>query len=147
MITMDFKFLNLKSFILLGLFCCLGASCYRNDNPIPKVPVNFYINPNDVLYLNLNYIGGHEYFTGGVSGVVVYRLGDWEFTAFDRACPHDWDEDDSWIWVEPDGITLRCQKCQSLFNILDGGLITGPSKYPLRQYYTRFDGMRLRVHS
>jgi len=144
---MDFKFLNLKSFILLGLFCCLGASCYRNDNPIPKVPVNFYINPNDVLYLNLNYIGGHEYFTGGVSGVVVYRLGDWEFTAFDRACPHDWDEDDSWIWVEPDGITLRCQKCQSLFNILDGGLITGPSKYPLRQYYTRFDGMRLRVHS
>jgi nitrite reductase/ring-hydroxylating ferredoxin subunit len=144
---MDFKFLNLKSFILLGLFCCLGASCDRNDNPIPKVPVNFYINPNDVLYLNLNYIGGHEYFTGGVSGVVVYRLGDWEFTAFDRACPHDWDEDDSWIWVEPDGITLRCQKCQSLFNILDGGLITGPSKYPLRQYYTRFDGMRLRVHS
>jgi nitrite reductase/ring-hydroxylating ferredoxin subunit len=126
----------------------LTASCGGYDNPgFPRVTVNFYVRPDEVSCLNLNYIGGHEYFTGGVDGIVVYRLGNWEFTAFDRACPYDWDTEGSWIWVEPDGITLKCQKCESLFNILDGGVITGPSKYSLKQYYTNYDGMRLRVHS
>jgi nitrite reductase/ring-hydroxylating ferredoxin subunit len=136
------------TYILLGIVFCLAASCGGYEHPtIPSVPVNFDIYPNEVSYLNLNYIGGHEYFKGGVSGVVVYRIGDWEFSAFDRACPHDWEDPDSWIWVEDDGITLKCQKCGSLFNILDGSVIIGPSKYPLKQYYTKYDGWRLRVHS
>ena len=87
------------------------------------------------------------YFTGGFQGVVVYRIGEWEFAAFDRACPYDWDHEDSWIWVEDNGIILRCERCGSQFNILDGGVVSGPSRFPLRRYYTKFDGMRLRVHS
>ena len=134
--------------ILVTALIFLAASCVDpNPNPIPRVPVNFYINPDEVTYLNLNIIGGHEYLTGGVNGIVVYRLGNWEFTAFDRACSHDWDDPESRLWVEDDGITLRCQKCESLFKILDGDVITGPAKYPLRQYYTRYDGVRLRVYS
>ena len=110
--------------------------------------VDFPVYPNDVMYVDLNYYGGHMYFTGGVNGIVVYRLGEWEFTAFDRACPHDWDDpDEPRVVVEEDGITLRCEKCQTLYNILNGSVITGPSRYPLRQYYTRFDGVRLTVRS
>ncbi|MCL1850954.1 MAG: Rieske 2Fe-2S domain-containing protein [Bacteroidetes bacterium] len=134
-------------YIFFAILFGLAAKCGNGDYPIPRVLFNFYVYPDEVTCLNLNYIGGHEYFTGGVSGVVVYRLSDWEFTAFDRACPHDWDDPDSWIWVEEDGITLKCQNCGSLFNILDGSVIIGPSKYPLRQYYTKYDGVRLRVHS
>ena len=134
-------------YILLGFFLFLTISCEKNEHPIPRVPVSFWIYPNDPSYLNLNYYGGHEYFTGGVSGIVVYRLSEWEFTAFDRACPYDWDHEDSWIWVEPGGITLRCQRCESLFSILDGGVITGPSTYPLKRYFTKYDGMRLQVRS
>jgi nitrite reductase/ring-hydroxylating ferredoxin subunit len=126
----------------------LVISCEKPYNPIPQVYVNFYVYPNDVFYINLNYYGGHEYFTGGVNGVVVYRLGEWEFTAFDRACPYDWDDpEEPKVAVEDDGITLRCEKCKSLFNILDGGVITGPATYPLKQYYSKYDGMRLRVHN
>jgi nitrite reductase/ring-hydroxylating ferredoxin subunit len=135
------------TYIFLGALFCLATTCERNDNPLPKVYVNFYIYPDEVGHLDLNYIGGHEYLTGGVSGIVVFRIGYWEFSAFDRACPHDWDDLDSWINVEADGITLKCQKCNSLFNILDGSVISGPSKFPLRQYYTQYDGVRLRVHS
>jgi nitrite reductase/ring-hydroxylating ferredoxin subunit len=134
-------------YILLGSLLCFAISCERSCDDMPRVSVNFWIYPNDVYYLDLNYYGGHMYFTGGVSGVVVYRLAEWEFTAFDRACPYDWDHEDSWIWVEPDGITLRCQRCGSLFNILDGGVIIGPSECPLKRYFTKYDGMRLRVHS
>jgi len=144
--------MSLKSFIqkpliLFGILFCMAASCEKNDHPfIPNRPVNFVIYPNEAAYLNLNYHGGYEYFTGGVSGIVVYRLDDWTFTAFDRACPYDWDSPDSWIWVE-NGITLRCQECNSLFNILDGGIISGPAKYPLKRYHTKYDGLKLRIYS
>jgi nitrite reductase/ring-hydroxylating ferredoxin subunit len=134
--------------IFIVTLLCLLAGCGGYDHPnFPKVPVNFYIYPNDISFYNLNWAGGHEYFTGGVQGIIVFRVDDWSFTAFDRACPYDWDHEESWIWVEPDGITLKCQRCNSMFSILDGGRISGPSKYPLKLYFTKFDGMRLRVHS
>jgi nitrite reductase/ring-hydroxylating ferredoxin subunit len=136
-----------KNIFFISLFSLL-FSCGGYDHPdFPKVPVNFYIFPNDLMYYNLNWAGGYEYFTGGVNGVVVFRIDDWSFSAFDRACPHDWDREDSWIWIEPDGITLRCQKCNSMFSILDGGRISGPSKYSLKPYFTKFDGLILRIHS
>jgi len=137
----------LRIFLVIVFFSVLGCSGYKHST-IPNVWVNFWVYPNDVAYLDLNYYGGHMYFTGGVNGVVVYRLAEWDFLAYDRACPYDWDdEDEPRVGVEPDGITLRCEKCGSLFNILDGGVISGPSKYPLKFYQTKYDGMRLRVHS
>jgi nitrite reductase/ring-hydroxylating ferredoxin subunit len=133
--------------LLLIFFLFLMTGCIKDDNPVPKVPVNFYIYPNEIGYYNLNWAGGSEYFTGGVQGIVVFRIDDWSFSAFDRACPHDWDYEDSWLWVEPDGLTVKCTRCGSIYNLLDGGQITGPSQYPLRPYFTKYDGMRLRVHS
>ena len=137
----------LRIFLVVIFFSVLGCGGYKHST-IPNVWVSFWVYPNDVSYLDLNYYGGHMYFTGGVNGVVVYRLNETEFRAFDRACPYDWDdEEEPRVGVEPDGITLRCEKCGSLFNILDGGVITGPAKYPLKYYQTKYDGMRLRVHS
>ena len=133
--------------IFLGIFLCLVVGCGENDNPIPRVYVNFYINVNDAYYSDLQIYGGHVYVTGGAQGIIIYRLNDWSFTAFDRACPYDWDHEDSWLWVEDNGIILKCERCGSQFSILDGNVITGPSVFRLRQYYTQFDGMRLRVHS
>ena len=132
--------------VLLLAFCLLG--CKKHRNPFPKVAVNFTIYPNDATYLDLNYFGGYMYFTGGINGIVVYRLDEWTFLAYDRACPHDWDDpDEPRVAVEDNGITLKCEKCGSMFGILDGGIIKGHAKYPLKQYYTNYDGMKLRVHS
>jgi len=133
--------------IILAFIFCLGASCGRNPNPIPNVYVDFWIYPDDVRYVNLNYYGGHEEVTGGVNGIVVYRIDQNSFSAFDRACPHDWDAPEEPRVVVEDGIFLRCELCNSLYNILDGSVISGPSKYPLKQYYTFYDGWRLRIHN
>lgn len=136
-----------KPIFFLTLLCLLfGCGGYQHPT-FPNEPVNFDINPNEITYQNLNWAGGSEYFTGGVNGIVVFRIDDWTFSAFDRACPHDWDLAGARINVEPDGLTLRCPRCNSLYNILDGSKIFGPSKYPLKPYFTKFDGMRLRVHS
>lgn len=136
-----------KIFFAIVFLLPLLVCCDIYQSPIPNVRVDFYIYPNDVQYYRLNTYGGYEYFTGGVNGIIVYRLDEWNFNAFDRACPHDWGEQESWLFVAPDGLRLIDSLCGSTFNILDGNVLSGPSKYPCRRYNTRFDGMRLHVYS
>lgn len=132
--------------VALLMSMLLLMSCDDINHPtIPYKKVDFTIYPNDVMYYKLNTYGGYEYFTGGVNGIVIYRLDEWSFYAFDRACSYDWENLDSWVWVHPNGIMLIDSCCGSVFNILDGTVISGPARYPLRQYYTRYDGWQLRV--
>ena len=118
-----------------------------NHPTIPNAKVDFIVYPNDVMYYRLNTYGGYEYFTGGVNGIVVYRLDEWTFMAYDRACSYDWEDHESWLWVAPDGLRLVDSLCGSTFNILDGNVLGGPAIYPARRYATRFDGARLRIYS
>ena len=87
------------------------------------------------------------YFTGGVNGIVVYRLSTDIFCAYDRACPYDWENSAAWIVVEESGLTLTDNHCGSQFNIIDGGVIRGPAQFPLKTYKTRYDGMILKVYN
>ncbi len=121
--------------------------CTTYEHPVPNVSVDFTIYPNDVMYYRLNAYGGYEYFKGGVNGIVVYRLDEWTFMAYDRACPYDFEEHESWLFVDSDGLRLVDTLCGSTYNILDGSVISGPSRWPARQYRTRYDGMRLRVYN
>jgi len=137
----------MKRTFLLLLFLPLFFSCDVPDNPIPRVHVDFIIYPNDAIYYNLNNYGGYEYLTGGVNGIIVYRLDEWTFFAYDRACPYDFEEHDSWLYVDEDGLRMVDSLCGSTYNILDGSVLSGPSRWPARKYNCRFDGMRLRVYS
>lgn len=129
------------------LFLPLLFSCDVYDNPIPRVHVDFIIYPNDAMYYRLNTYGGYEYVKGGVNGIIVYRLDEWTFFAYDRACPYDYEEHDSWLYVDEDGLRMVDSLCGSTYNILDGSVLSGPSRWPARKYNCRFDGMRLRVYS
>lgn len=137
-----------KSVIITLLLAVLFTACHNTYHPtIPYKKVDFTIYPNDVMYYRLNTYGGYEYFTGGVGGIVVYRLDEWTFLAYDRSCSYDWEENSSWIWVHPNGIMLIDSLCGSTYNILDGNVISGPAIWPLYQYKTRYDGFRLRVYN
>ncbi len=137
-----------KRLLILWLFVLpLLVCCDRYNNPIPRVKVDFTIYPNDVMYYRLNTYGGYEYFTGGVNGIVVYRLDEWTFMAYDRACPYDFEEHTSWLCVDEDGLRLVDSLCGSTYNILDGNYLSGPTAWPARRYNCRYDGMRLRVYS
>lgn len=136
-----------RLFIMAILFVAFsGCDGYKHAT-IPEVDVNFSIYPNDAQYAALNHIGGYMYFTGGVAGIVIYRLDGATFLAYDRACPYDWRDQDAWICVEESGLTLIDNHCGSRFNILDGGVINGPAQFPLKSYKTRFDGYVLRVYN
>lgn len=138
----------MKKILCIVSFLLLLSGCNNNYHPtIPYKNVDFVIYPNDVMYYRLNTYGGYEYFTGGVNGIVVYRLDEWTFYAYDRACPYDWEEKESWLVMHPSGLMLIDSLCGSMFNILDGTVVSGPARWPLRQYHTRFDGQRLRIFS
>lgn len=137
------KFITYVFILFIGFNQCNG---YEHET-IPRVKVNFTIYPDDVNYLDLNHSGGYVYLTGGVAGIIVYRVDQTTFLAYDRACPYDWEDMDAWICVEESGLTLIDENCGSRFNILDGSVINGPAQFPLLNYKTSYDGRRLRVYN
>ena len=109
------NYLTKISYLLLFIVLLL-LSCGEKPGTVPYTKVNFSVSINAN---NLIHVGGHEYFTGGVCGIVVYRVDMSTFCAYDRACPYDWKEN-GYVIYDPATLQLVCQECGSTFNILDG---------------------------
>ena len=139
-------FMKKVLFFVLTLFIMSGCGEYVHPT-IPRRAVDFYIHLDDSRYQNLLNYGGYVYLTGGVNGLIVYRLTEDMFMCYDRACPYDWQDENAWIWVADDGLTLYCTKCGSRFNILDGSVVNGPAEYQLCKYNAYFDGFRVRIYN
>lgn len=139
-----------KVSLTLGLFFLLLSGCSKqseNANDIPYVLVNFSINPNSTEYIRLNTVDGWEYLTGGYKGILVFRKSVNEFVSFERACPYDWQNTNARIVVDTSGITAYCPVCKSKYILLDGTPYSGPSRYPLKQYQTSYDGNLLYIYN
>ena len=130
-----------------GLVICLAfliTSC-EQETPVPYTPVDFTVS---IYSNNLVHVGNYEYFSGGIRGIVVYRLDLTTFYAYDRACPYDW-EYGSYVEVDSvDNITLIDYDCGSTFNILNGYPMNGKATQPLRSYNAvMVDNVNLRVYN
>jgi len=122
----------------------LNLSCDKAVTSVPIAPVNFTVN---IYANNLVHIGGHEYFTGAIKGLVVYRFNMNTFYAYDRACSYDW-KDGGYVSVnDSNSFQLICGTCHSTFNILNGYPIGNvKAEAPLRQYNAELiDDMNLRI--
>jgi nitrite reductase/ring-hydroxylating ferredoxin subunit len=124
-----------------------SSSCKKeSDSPeIPYVYVNFSLNPNGTQYINLNVVNGWETVTGGYNGILIFRNSFTEFVAFERACPYDPLEPGAQVRVEESGVTCACPVCGSKYIMMDGTPYEGPSRYPLKQYTTVYDGTMLYI--
>ncbi|MCD6179957.1 MAG: hypothetical protein J7K39_08635 [Bacteroidales bacterium] len=140
----------LLAFLVLSLFL---VDCQKDAyTPLPYVEVNIQIFPNSTQYLDLNAVGGFIYLTANYPsrGIIVYRVGAADFVAFERTCPHDPDECCtgnvcSRLVVEDNRLYISDPCCGSVYLILDGSNVSGPSQYPLKQYHTSYDGTVLRI--
>lgn len=137
---------NLTALFLLLVFVFF-PQCKKNEDPIPYVYVNFYINLNSPQYTDLNNIGGYVYVTGGYRGIVIYRNSIDEFKAFDRACPYKPSKECERVVVEETGITLVDTCCGSRFLLMDGSVVNGPATISLKEYRTYFSGSNLQVRN
>jgi nitrite reductase/ring-hydroxylating ferredoxin subunit len=132
---------------LLLIMLLIPLSCDKeNENPVPFVAVDFMINVESTQYLELNTIGGWAYFTGGYRGIIVYRHSVDEFTAFDRACPFHPFEEDALVRVFDPPLATDTL-CGSTFLLIDGSVVVGPSRHPLRQYRTFYSPPYVQVTS
>lgn len=135
------KFIPNLSFLLL-IF--LFTSCEEVEDNIPDVHVSFSIYLDDPVNRELRTVGNSITVVGGHAGIIIYRLTNEEFIAYDRICPV---EIKSSCRLDPtnDDLFYRCECCNTPYLIIDG---TGQSKEDstfagtgklLKGYRTSFD--------
>ena len=137
----------------------LFISCERNKNDvIPDVYVDFTIDIMDFPALEAltgsasvdagdNRITDRKY-AGGYdgNGIIIYRSLPDEFNAYDRTCPHDYAVNNLSIKVNIDFTEAICPRCSTRYALSSYGIpVSGPGKYPLKNYRTSFDGRYLKV--
>lgn len=134
----------------------------QNPNrPVLPYPITIY--PNTMQYYELNFVSGWIYITSDVEstsrGIIVYRQSETEFLAFDRMPPNEPD-----ACTDSHSITTRLvvdipfvvDRCNNAYyNILNGQIIIrepdmvpnfpidGTVVFPLIQYHTFYDGVKL----
>ncbi|MGW8315729.1 MAG: Rieske (2Fe-2S) protein [Bacteroidales bacterium] len=113
------------------------TSCESNRGQIiPYVKVDLYL----FLYADLADmgIGTTKVIRGeGVNGIVLYRVTDLEFRAFDRTCTL-WPEHNAAVVEDPGFFgVFECPECGSTYLLMNGGEPnSGPATYPLVEYRT-----------
>ena len=139
---------NLFPFVLLAfLMAVLVASCNDDQSPpIPYVPVNRTITLANPQFSALNGVGGFVILPDeGYGGIVVVRATGDQVFAFDMQCTRDANVPEGQTSTDASLLFLKCGKCGSRWQILNGQLTQGPAAFPLLQYQTTFDGFVVNV--
>ncbi|MFN8714396.1 MAG: hypothetical protein ACK5Z2_16225 [Bacteroidota bacterium] len=127
------------------LLVVLLTTCRREEQIVPNVAVNITLYINDPQNVSLTTIGGWLYVNGGNRGIVVHRISQNQFVAFDRTCPYRPDETASQVSVDSSNVILEDRSCGSKFLLSDGSAIQTPALVPLKAYTTAFDGNAIRI--
>jgi hypothetical protein len=97
------------------------------------------INLNYPQYQRLKLDGGYEYVSGaGIQGVILYRLDEGTYIAYERKCSIG---DDAPVSVDASGLYMN--GCGSTYNFSDGYPTSGRSVQPLLKYRTSLTGQTL----
>ena len=131
---------------LLLLFLVVIFSCNKNQNRVPYVPIDLYINVTLPLYTNLNVIGGWVYVSGGSKGLIVYRQTSETFMIYDRHCTYDVNAPCTPASVDSTNLAVSCDCDESQYQLYDGAVINGPAAYSLQQYQSTYDGLANTLH-
>lgn len=160
---------RILKYVILALLPLMCPGCRQiPDNPnVPHAYINFTIYPNTIRYQELNVVSGWMYLTSEVEstsrGIIVYRLSDNEFLAYDRLPPNypnactDSQGHTTRLVVDFPFVVDHCNN--AYYNILNGEIIISedPDKipsfigdeyiFPLIQYHTSYDGTQLRIYN
>ncbi len=136
------------TFIFL-LLAILPSGCRDpHENPYyPNAIIDITINLNKIDYYDLRVVSGFTYLTSDPMstsrGIIVYRLSEDEFRAYDRLPPnnpncHDANGNLTRLVVDFPFVVDNCNEIK--YNIINGDLFEGDGVYPLIQYHTSFNG-------
>ena len=134
-------------FNVLLFFVLITQACNENNKIVPNVYVNFYLSVYDPEFTALLSPGNSIYVTGGVNGILIYRISQDEFAAYDRTCTYNVEENCKIVVDDSNNFAVDSMCCSSKYLLLDGSVTEGPATYPLKRYQTYFDGTNLHVYN
>lgn len=126
---------------------CSKKSQNTNNNPVPSVPVNITVYPNDPFYAKIQNIGGWMYIAGGINGIVLYRKSNEEFVALERTSSQLPDDPRAAVVVQKNNFTVKDTISGSEWQMIDAVVSKGPATWPLRIYGTTYDGNILAIRN
>lgn len=150
------RFSKPELFFIVFFSTIVLISCGKaNNDIIPYSPVDFTIDLLDPEFVNLSVIGISDtidastnnwgYRSAGYdgNGIIIYSGPD-AYYAYDRTCPHDFASNGLSIKVSINQPAVAvCPQCGTQYALsVYGTPISGPGKYPLKNYKTSFDGDR-----
>lgn len=148
------KLIKLKKRTLLfftGMFMLIFYGC-KDEHPVPQTNSNFWlynIETNPEL-TNLLTTGTPVFVSGGYknNGIIIVRVfydnSISDFIALDRTCPHE--TDSCIVNYNKNTAYFQCECCGSEFYSGDGYPVSGPSKFPLRQFKCDFIDGNIHVY-
>lgn len=117
----------------------MGCKKERDEDLyVPRVSTNVTINLNLPEYNDLINPGGWAYVLGGSRGIIVYRVSETEFSAFDRHCPYMVIEGCKISMIEG-SIAEDLECCHSRFEVITGIPVSGNAERPLQPFRTQFN--------
>ena len=130
-----------RLFIIIAAFLFATACEKAPINPIPDYPVWLEL---DLMFQDRNLLDIHTYkeFTRpryetdrlGFGGILVVHGLNWEFYAYDLACPNEISPNVK-IEITDGGLSAKCSECGSVYDIMGGGArLSGKSPYNLKMY-------------
>lgn len=127
-------------FFIATVFILFSDSCRKKEDLVPNVYVNFTIFLSDPEFSILQTIGNNVFVTGGVSGIIIYRVSQSEFVAFDRCCTYKPSDRCAILPDTGNTLFLKCPCCGSMFSFIDGSVQASPAERPLTSYSAYYDG-------
>ena len=122
------------AFLLMGH----AAGCRRDNDTVPTVAVDEYLNLNLPEFITLNAINNWVYYNyAGNRGIIVVRTSPTEFLALERTCTFDPSVSSAYVSGIPNDIFCIDSTCMSKFSLLDGSVVNGPASQPLLRYRTQ----------
>ena len=122
------------------------SSCKKNNQTVPYVAIDTYLNLNLPSYINLNGVGGWTYVSGGNDGLIVYRQTQTGFMVYDRYCTYNVDGSCGTASVDSTNVSISCLCDGSQYQIFDGAVIQGPATVNLHQYRSDYDELNNTLH-
>jgi nitrite reductase/ring-hydroxylating ferredoxin subunit len=138
-----------KAKFLVAIVLLMGFSgCSPNlsDDAIPVTQFSdVAINLTLPEYVSLNTNGGWKYISKGVRGIIIYRLSNSTYYAFERNCSYHPNDACATVNVHASNLYMVDPCCNSNFDFTQGEPTAGPAWRPLNQYETILNGTTLTI--
>ncbi len=146
-IISDLRHLRSKYFIAMVVCVLSGCQPDLSDDPIPFAQfTEIIVNLSFPEFASLRTDGGYkEIGSGGIRGIIVYRVSATSYNAFERNCSYHPNDACATVNIHSSGLYMTDPCCGSTFNFSDGNPSGGVAWRPLRRYRTQLKGTSLSI--